>query len=382
VFGTLALFPPCIVNASYYYVYLVLLALVLLNPSRCVPASAAAALCVGGLLVLESPRTVRVPYYIFLFSAASWVIVIYDKFHRERELRKHFEIASVSKAHLRASEDEVAMQRRMYELLLPPFLANTMIERKLSGTSSFMTTYDQVCVVAVRMDGLCALLAQLSGVPLSVLRAAETALLRIEAARDQAVAASCPAEYAAIRDELLSKVSTLGDEVMLGGPLTREDAPDDVLALTAAAVLRFMRCLLLERHEDSSPPGARMPLPRMTVVAAWNHAVLALLKSECLSLQLIGTAAVQAHALLRAAPPGFVGCTERFKLVAAAWDADQAAACRIGPGHVWRLRGAGSVLVSSVAVRQQEEGLAMDDVWSVTHGDHSDDEAPALSPVL
>ena len=355
VYGTLALLPVCIVNISVIYCSSLLGAALFSTCFRCFWTGLALSLMSGATLALEfrTSHNLLPTLTSFCTIGALVATTILACFQRERAMRRHFEIACLSKAQLQACGDELAMQRRLYELLLPPFLAKTMIERKLKGNSSLMKYYDQLCVLSLRIDGLSEQMLQLMRTPQAALRVAETVLIEIEEALRRTISESCPVEFAPVGEQLLSRVSTLGDEVMLAGPMTREKPSDDLLRLAVTVALRLMQHFLL-RDMRAAQVARRWRAP-MSMVASYQSGFLVLLASGCLSLQVCGTGPWQAQALLHAAPRGFVGCTERFKLVAEGARADRASDCLIGPAEVWRVRGLGSTSVTKISSRFAEE---------------------------
>ena len=349
----LALFPTSIVNASLYYVQCTVLAILWAGSSSSLATSVLAIVFTGLNIVFGWALPASNAFVLLSLSTATLAVVIYASFVLESARRKHFEAVCVSNAHLRACEDELAMQRKMYEMLLPPFLATMMIERKLKcsiGFKSFARMFDQVVIVAIRIDGLTVLMSELLDDPQTALRVAETIFFRIEEVLRRAIVECCPAEYAPVSDELLCKISTLGDEIMLGGPLLRQQASDTVLSLSAAVAMRFIATFLGDADVLEPRGSEYAPRFQATIVAAFHSASLVLLESECLSLQLYGTGPSQAQALLRAAPRAFVGCTESFKALAERSGAHPGG-CSIGSSELWRVRGVGSTMVSKITAQ-------------------------------
>ena len=352
----LALFPTSIVNASYDYAQLVTMSIVLSGLPRWSMAGVIGVLATAANMALGWAEPDKNLFRIFTYDPAGLLLAVYASYQAEVSLRQHFKTVCLSNAHLRACEDELAMQQKMYELLLPPVLASTMIRGKMAakkGSRSFARTFDQIVVVTIRIDGLTARIGEVLDDPHTALRVAETIFFRIEEVLRRAIVECCPAEYAPVSDELLCKISTLGDEIMLGGPLLRQQASDTVLSLSAAVAMRFIATFLGDADVLEPRGSEYAPRFQATIVAAFHSASLVLLESECLSLQLYGTGPSQAQALLRAAPRAFVGCTESFKALAERSGAHPGG-CSIGSSELWRVRGVGSTKVSTIVLDAPE----------------------------
>ena len=348
----LALYPPSIVTASVSYSQAIILSLIFIG----CPSWIATVVIGGGTtatnLVVGWNQADRTALRNLMIALPLLVLVAYISFLGEKAKRAYFELVCRSNSHLRACEDELTMQCKMYELLLPPSLAKTTIHFKLTsrpGSKSFAIVFDQLCIVALRIDGLSSIMNELLDEPQVALSVAETIFFRIEEVLKRAIAECCPSKYAAISDELMCKMSTIGDEVVLGGPLLRQRAPDDILALSATVAMRFIYSFIADIGVIEPTANDCAPRFEATIVAAFHSATLVLLESECLSLQLYGTGPWQAQGLLRAAPRAFVGCTESFKALAERPGSSMPTGCSIADSELWRVRGVGSTMVSRIS---------------------------------
>lgn len=353
-FATVWVFPFSIVNTTYVYVMCFVSSFVIFAGGGWLHSIPVLALSAVATILLSSGRKDTDIVQSLVSPLAVLVGALLLTYRSEASFRATFENVCLSNALLRRCEDEYSIQQKMYELLLPPFLVKEIMNEPVGRPSLqqtdplYVRQRGQLCVVAIRVEGLSALVTEQMGVSLNALALAESATFKIDEILRAAVAAACPAEHAASAGEVLCKVSVLGDEVMMAGPFSNEGMESEsILSMSARCTMNVLVQLAsepLRLSKKSIVDGEEVFENRsllFTAVATCDDAILSLLASECLSLVLVGVAARRAHALVNAAPAGFVGCTPSFKtfidnhhpnLGLGFCSADQ-----------WRVRGVGSV---------------------------------------
>jgi hypothetical protein len=260
---------------------------------------------------------------------------------QEKRRRDFFSDVALSKLLLEAESNEFSLQRALLHMVVPAPMVNAVLEKSEGKRKAIIESLGDVCVAVIRLETLTSSLAPLMNQPMRAFEMLEKLYEIIE---------SAIAPY-----KVIERVHTVGDEMLLAGPLTEHMS----LKLQENSVNQRVHSVgsrKLQRLEEDEVLTAAIALldvakilissieGRVSLMLHCDSAYAAVVGTQPATFSVLGQCTRKAEALLRALPPGMHGITSTFRKllqngqVILPRDTQD---FRLTEAQRWRLRGAG-----------------------------------------
>ena len=165
----------------------------------------------AGVIAAQTVRSGMFFYPVLLVAPIFMLYSIFNNFDSEQRRKQHFADVVLTGLFHEAAENEWRVHHELLQMLVPGTMVE-IVQDKISGNQSAVINAEDVCVCLIRLDSFCEKLSHLMNNPKEALNLLESLYGTIERVIEQS-------------GGHLEKVHTVGDHVLVAGPVSEHRAP-------------------------------------------------------------------------------------------------------------------------------------------------------------